>query len=135
MDASVITAKIESLRRCEERVQSRCPATVELLVRDVDAQDILALNLSRAVQLCVDLALHRISRKNSAVPATMGAVFDALAEQNVIDAALAHRLKSAVGFRNLAVHQYEALDWTIVHAICTRHLNDFRDFARVILPR
>ena len=62
----------------------------------------------------------------------MGAVFDVLAEQNVIDAALAHRLKSAVGFRNLAVHQYEALDWTIVQAIYTRYLNDFRNFARAI---
>jgi len=45
---------------------------------------------------------------------------------------LAKRMKSAVGFRNLAVHQYEAMDWAIVHATCTRHLDDFRMFARVI---
>ena len=132
MDADVIAAKLESLRRCIARVEARCPATAAALAKDVDAQDIVALNLSRAVQLCVDLALHRISRGGDAAPTTMGGAFDTLAANGTLDIELAKRMKSAVGFRNLAVHQYEAMDWAIVHAISTRHLDDFRMFARVI---
>ena len=132
MDASVIAAKLESLRRCVARVEARCPSTAAALAKDVDAQDIVALNLSRAVQLCVDLALHRISTSGDAAPTTMGGAFDTLATNVILDSELAKRMKSAVGFRNLAVHQYEAMDWAIVHAICTRHLNDFRMFAQVI---
>lgn len=65
-------------------------------------------------------------------PATMGGAFDALVPVGTITAALAGRMKSAVGFRNLAVHQYEAMDWAIVHAICTEHLGDFREFAKLV---
>lgn len=132
MDASVVDTKLESLRRCIARVEARCPATADELAREIDAQDIVALNLSRAVQLCVDLALHRLSKTGQTTPATMGAAFDELAHIGTINADLAQRMKSAVGFRNLAVHQYEAMDWRIVHAICTKHLDDFRSFARLL---
>lgn len=63
----------------------------------------------------------------------MGAAFDALAQIGTINTDLARRMKSAVGFRNLAVRQYEAMGWRIVHALCTKHLDDYRTFARVIL--
>jgi uncharacterized protein YutE (UPF0331/DUF86 family) len=32
-------------------------------------------------------------------------------------------------------HNYEAINWKIVHAICTQHLSDFRDFAASIAAR
>lgn len=130
--SSIVTAKLESLRRCIVRVQTHCPATAEALAGDVDAQDIIALNLSRAVQLCVDLALHRLSATRETTPATMGSAFERLAHVGTIDEELAKRMRSAVGFRNLAVHQYEAMDWAIVHAICSKHLGDFREFAQRI---
>jgi len=49
-----------SLRRCLERVRGRCPQSVETLLSDLDSQDIVALNLTRAVQICVDVAAHVI---------------------------------------------------------------------------
>ena len=42
-------------------------------------------------------------------------------------------MKKAVGFRNIAIHNYDAIDWHIVHSICQRNLDDFRDFAACIL--
>jgi hypothetical protein len=73
MDEGLVNAKLESLRRCVARVKARCPAMVDELAKDIDSQDIIALNLSRAVQLCVDLALHRLSTTGQTTPATMGA--------------------------------------------------------------
>jgi uncharacterized protein YutE (UPF0331/DUF86 family) len=133
MDEGVVNAKLESLRRCVARLESHCTATADELAKDIDAQDIIALNLSRSVQVCVELALHRLSATGQTTPATMGAAFDELAQIGTINTDLAQRMKSAVGFRNLAVHQYEAMDWRIVHAICTKHLDDFRTFARLIV--
>lgn len=49
--------------------------------------------------------------------------------------ALALRLKKSVGFRNIAVHAYDSIDWDIVFAIATDHLQDFMDYARVIALR
>ncbi len=93
------------------------------------AQDILAVNLSRAVQLCVDIAAHIIAESNVAAPSTMAESFDVLAQIGAIDSAAAVKMKKSVGFRNVAVHQYQAIDWRIVHSICSKNIDDFRDFA------
>ncbi|MCA1977683.1 MAG: DUF86 domain-containing protein [Thiobacillus sp.] len=132
MDRDVIEQKIESLRRCVARVRQKCPATAEILANDVDAQDILTLNLTRAVQLCVDIGAHLIAAADVPAPETMGQTFDVLAALGTISPELAARMKKAVGFRNIAVHNYEAIDWQIAHAIATRHMEDFSAFAGAI---
>ena len=132
MDRLIVARKLDSLRRCLDRVRARCPADVATLAGDPDLQDIVVLNLSRAVQICVDLALHTLSILEQPVPDTMGQAFDQLAGAGRLPAGLALRLKKAVGFRNIAVHNYGAIDWAIVYAIATRHLGDFEAFARYL---
>jgi uncharacterized protein YutE (UPF0331/DUF86 family) len=133
MDREIIEQKLESLRRCLHRVQSRCPDDATALEADIDLQDIVSLNLSRAVQLCVDIAAHYIASTELAAPATMGQSFDLLAQAGIIDGDLARRLKKAVGFRNIAMHNYDAIDWRIVHAIVKNHLQDFTSFAHAVM--
>ena len=41
-------------------------------------------------------------------------------------------MKAAVGFRNIAVHSYQTVNWDIVFAISHGGLEDFRDFARAM---
>lgn len=133
MDREVIAAKLESLRRCIRRIEDKCPPNSEVLASDVDLQDIVSLNLSRAVQLCVDIASHIVASQSLPPPATMGQAFDLLAGQGLIPRDLAGRLRSAVGFRNIAVHNYEAINWLIVFSIATRHLSDFSEFAGAVV--
>ena len=135
MDRVLIEQKLESLRRCVVRVAAKCPAGIETLASDADLQDIVVLNLTRAVQLCVDLGAHLIAETELPAPETMGQTFDLLSQAGVLEHDLAERMKRAVGFRNLAVHQYQAIDWAIVHAICVRHLQDFRAFAQAVAVR
>ena len=132
MDRQVVAQKLESLRRCVERVEGRRPASSEQLRADVDAQDIIALNLTRAVQLCIDLGAHWLAENaGSESPRSMGQVFESLAEAGVLTESLSLRLRKAVGFRNVVIHNYDVVNWEIVHAICTEQLDDFRAFARV----
>lgn len=132
MDREVIEQKLESLRRCLQRIREKCPPSADLLAVDIDLQDILALNLSRAVQLCVDIGAHIVAERNFPPPSTMGKTFDTLADAAVIDADLARRMKNAVGFRNIAVHNYETINWHVVHAIATHRLDDFKHFAEAV---
>lgn len=132
MDRLIIDRKMDSLRRCLARVRKKCPADAATLAQDADLQDIVVLNLSRAVQICADLALHALADLDLPPPDTMGQAFDRLAQGGRLDAALAVRLRKVVGFRNLAVHNYSAIDWVIVHAIATKHLDDFEAFARAV---
>lgn len=133
MDRELIEQKLESLRRCVRRVRERCPSSPEALKRDADAQDIVTLNLTRAIQLCVDIGAHLIADGDFAAPDTMGHTFDMLAEAGYIDRDLAIRLKKAVGFRNIVIHNYHTIDWHIVHVLATKHLDDFKDYARAVI--
>jgi len=132
MDREVIQEKLESLRRCLERLQQKCPKQKEILHADLDLQDIIAVNLTRAVQTSVDIAAHIISATELETPATMSGLFTSLAELGMIDVQVAERMRKSVGFRNIAVHNYDEIDWDIVYNICTQHLDDFKRFAKAM---
>ena len=132
MDSLIIEEKLEALRRCITRIEAKRAASALELSGDPDRQDILSLNLTRAVQLCVDIAMLMLTDTEQAAPQTMGEAFDALAEQSLISESLKQRLRAAVGFRNIAVHNYQAIDWSIVHAITHDGLEDFRAFAHAV---
>ncbi len=51
---------------------------------------------------------------------------------DLIDSALATSLKKAVGFRNIEVHGYTALDFELVYNIASKQRVDFQNFARII---
>ncbi len=132
MDKLIIANKIESLRRCMVRVEQRCPQSLDELLNDIDAQDVLTLNLSRAIQLCVDIALHILSSSNQVMPQTMAEAFTGLVEEGLISADIAEKMRKAVGFRNIAIHEYEQINWAIVYAIATERLDNFKLFARQV---
>lgn len=69
MDQVILTQKLDSLRRCTQRMEEKTPSSVDQLILDPDVQDILVLNLTRAVQLCVDIGSHVISESNELTPA------------------------------------------------------------------
>ena len=132
MDRVVVHQKLDSLRRCLARIRSKEPISLGLLQKDYDLQDIVSLNLTRAVQMAVDIGAHMVSAQMQAAPATMGETFDQLGRMGVISEELALQLKKSVGFRNVAVHNYNAVNWAIVFSILQGHLQDFDAFAKAI---
>jgi uncharacterized protein YutE (UPF0331/DUF86 family) len=132
MDREVVEQKLESLRRCLLRVETKCPSEALVLAADFDLQDIVSLNLSRAVQLSVDIGAHLIASMEVPPPGTMGQTFDLLAQQGVLSKELGNSLKKSVGFRNIAIHNYDNTNWHIVHSIVKNHLVEFSEFAKVV---
>lgn len=133
MDREVVDKKLESLRRCLLRLETKCPQEPSILIADLDLQDIISLNLSRAVQICVDIGAHLIAGLEIPPPGTMGETFDLLAQEGILSKELATNLKKAVGFRNIAVHNYETINWHIVYSIVKNHLDDFNAFAKIVV--
>jgi len=132
MDRLIPSGKLESLRRCIKRIEDKKPVDVGYLIQDPDLQDILVLNLTRAVQLSVDIGSHIISDTDETAPQTMGEVFTILNKIGAICQKTCEQLKKTVGFRNIAVHNYETINWEIVYAICEQSLDDFRRFSQEI---
>jgi len=133
VDRAIVLFKIESLERRVDRVQSKVPQTSRELAQDLDAQDVIVLNLERVVQLCVDIAAHVVADLKTPAPMTMAEGFDGLHKAGVIDEGVAQRMKKAVGFRNIAVHEYRTINWDVVYSIMTERLDDFRQYAAAIV--
>ena len=132
MDKKLVAEKLDSLFRCIKRIESKRPDSKDVLADDIDLQDIIAINLERAVQLAVDIGSHVIANSSEYSPSTMGEVFIILEKMAVIQPSTAARMYAAVGFRNISVHAYEKINWSIVYSIISDNLNDFRLFARDI---
>jgi uncharacterized protein YutE (UPF0331/DUF86 family) len=132
MNSLVIKTKLESLRKCLDRIVLKKPKTLEDLLQDIDAQDIIALNLERSVQLCVDIANHILSSLDDAPAMSMSESFERLSEKGIIQEELGRNLKKAVGFRNLSVHAYDKIDWQLVWNILEGDLNDLVRFLQCV---
>ena len=128
----VVLAKIASVERCLRRVRSVTGGDPERL-SDIDVQDIFVLNLERAVQATIDLAVRVVTREGLGVPATLKESFSLLESNGLLEASLAQRLRSMVGFRNIAVHAYQDLNLAVLKAILTEYLTDLEEFCRVVL--
>jgi uncharacterized protein YutE (UPF0331/DUF86 family) len=61
--------------------------------------------------------------------------FSLLEQHGVLEASLAGRLRKMVGFRNLAVHDYQTIDPRILESIVTTRLDDLRAFAALVAER
>ena len=56
-----------------------------------------------------------------------------LADAHLIESEHAAQLQRMIGFRNIAVHQYQTLDIAIVEAILQRDLDDLLAYAQTIV--
>ena len=93
----------------------------------------MVLHLWQAVQITIDLALSWCVRAGLGAPPTYGDAFRRLAAEGLLDEDVAARLVRAVGFRNLVVHAYAALDLARVHAAAVSGSADLRAFAAALL--
>jgi uncharacterized protein YutE (UPF0331/DUF86 family) len=135
VDKALVAAKVAAVRDATARVRTVLPASAEALAADRTAREVVILNLLVAIQGCLDLATHWLADAGWEVPTSYAEVFIALARHDVIEPALAERLASAAGFRNLVAHQYGALDWRRVHALATSDLSDLDTLCREIARR
>ena len=133
MDKIILDKKIDSILRCLVRIEQRLPASRELFLKDYDAQDVVILNITRAVQLSVDIATHILSTHDQAVPHTMSEAFTQLYRQGIISKLIADKIKKSVGYRNVAVHSYDDINLEITYEIAKDHLQDFKEFIKEIV--
>ena len=131
MDKDLLQTKLQMLSRCLERIKSQHVESLEDLETNLDKQEIIILNLQRAVQVCIDIGNH-ILLDYSVTPATMAGTFKFMYEKGLITESCSINLAHVVAFRNIAVHQYDVLDNSIIFSVIKEHLSDFTDFAQSV---
>lgn len=125
VDRDVVLAKLDTIDRCITRIEHTHGERSRVLL-PVEIDDITALNLQRAVQAAIDLATHVVAAEGYGNPDSMADAFTLLERQGVVDPGLAGRLRRMVGFRNIAIHEYQSVNPDIVEGIVEHHLGDLR---------
>ena len=92
-----------------------------------------SLNIQRACQAAQDLANRMIRTHQLGLPQNARESFLLLADAKLITPDLAATLISMVGFRNIAVHEYQRLNIAILRAIIEKHLADLLRFSNQLL--
>lgn len=77
--------------------------------------------------------MYIASEKKLGIPKSSRDGFKLLHEANLIDESLAKSLMNMVGFRNIAVHDYQSLELDILESIIHNHLDDFGKFTKIVL--
>lgn len=125
--------KAQIIERCLQRIQEEYAGDPANLL-NITRQDSIILNLQRACEAAIALAMHWVSENGWGIPATSREAFDFLADHGAIEASLASRLKAMVGFRNIAIHDYQKMNLEILKEIITKHLGDLTEFALTLTP-
>lgn len=127
MGKDIIFNKISSIERCLNRIEEvygNNPKNLE----DYTRQDSIILNIQRACECAIDLAMHIVSEKKLGIPQNSRDAFEVLEANKVINKELANKMKAMVGFRNIAVHNYEDVNMKVVQIIIEKHLGDFTEY-------
>ena len=132
IDHAVVDVKLRELAHRLRRVKEKKPASAKALASDDDLQDILARNLTLAIQVSIDIAFH-VCAARGVLPATAAEAFVQMAGLGLIPRPLADRLVLAVGFRNIMIHEYAKIDWKIVMRVIRSGTSDLAAFGKAMV--
>ena len=135
MADDVLLNKAATIERCVARARQEYAANPSGFGTDFTRQDAAILNIQRACEAALDMGQHLIRREQLGLPQSARDVFTLLAQGGWITAELADGLKRMVGFRNIAVHDYQALQLPITVRIIEQHLDEFLHYSQALLQR
>ena len=135
MADDVLLNKAAAIERCVARAREEYACDPATFATNFTRQDAAILNIQRACEAALDMGHHIIRRENLGMPQSSRDVFALLADAHWLTPEVADSMKRMVGFRNIAVHEYQTLQLPITVNIIQSHLDDFLAYARQMLLR
>ena len=127
LEKDVILSKISIIKNCIKTIEKVTELNPEKL-DELVVQDVFVLNLQRAIQAAIDIANVFISAYGWKLPDTYKESFAVLKDQKVISPDIYKVMVKMVGFRNIAVHDYQQLDVDILKSILSQNLKNLEQF-------
>ncbi|NGX49853.1 MAG: hypothetical protein K940chlam5_01457 [Candidatus Anoxychlamydiales bacterium] len=131
----VILNKVASIEKCIKRIKEEYVGSEAELETNFTKQDAIILNLQRACEATVDLAARLVRLNNLGIPQKTRDVFIFLEDGKIISQDLSKRLQKMVDFRDIAVHDYRALNLEVVKSIIEKKLGDFLEYTKLVLEK
>ena len=133
MADEVLLKKAAIVERAARRAREEYAAAGAAFATDFTRQDAAVMNIQRACEAVVDMANHIVRRDRLGVVSSARESFDTLVSAGFITQELAEAMKHMVGFRNLAVHDYQRLLLAVAERVIQRDLDDLLAFSEVVV--
>ncbi len=126
----IVLNKSAVIERCLRRIQEEYRACPQL--DNFTHLDALTLNIERACQASIDLAMHVVAREKLGIPQSNAQAFSLLVAAGIIDEQLGTSLRGMAGFRNISVHSYQDLDQEIIFFVVREGYKDLVALCRAV---
>ena len=124
----VLLNKTATIEHSIHRALEEYNKNPETFASDFTRQDAAILNIQRACEAALDMGQHLIRKHKLGIPQSSRDVFALLATADFLPAELAEKMKKMVGFRNIAVHEYQRLQLAVTEYVITQRLDDFNQY-------
>ena len=132
-DIDLVYKKLAFIEACVHEL--RTLGRPEDVRTDLREQRFEAYTLQVAIQAALDVAAHVVSGERLGFASKNRDYFELLVKFGWLPKELAPVLHNMVGFRNILVHGYEAVDPAVVEKITRDHLDDLLNFVKAIRER
>lgn len=129
---AVILNKYEIVEKSINRINEEYENNSENL-ENYRRLDCIVLNLQRACEATIDIAMYIVSTRKLGIPQTKKEAFKKLEENDIISKDMSKNMQNMTGFRNIAIHDYKEINEEILKEVIEKHLNDLLEFARQML--
>ena len=125
----VVEVKISKIKELIQRIENMDFTYEQFFDGNEPYQDALVFELIQCVELATDIATHIISSENLPRPDTHKEVFMILGKNKYLSAQTAEAMAKAVGFRNIAIHDYDDEKFDIKE-VYRDYKDDIRDMKK-----
>jgi uncharacterized protein YutE (UPF0331/DUF86 family) len=129
-DIDLVRKKLAFIETCVADL--RRLARPERIEEDLREERFVEYTLQVAIQAALDVASHIVSDDRLGEPENNRALFLLLVGAGWVPADLGPVLSDMVGFRNILVHGYQAVDPAVVRQVVEHHLDDLLGFAAAV---
>jgi len=127
-DQEKMVQLVSELRKSLARLQVLAEQEQKTYLNDPDKIGSTKYHFIVAIESCIDMCNHIISRNGYRVPDDYGDTFKVMGEVGALDEDFADELRNMAKFRNRLVHLYWDIDDVQLYDILQTRLDDFKIF-------
>ena len=127
-DQEKMVRLVSELRKSVARLRDIGNLPLDDFLKDPDKIGSSKYNFIVAIESCIDMCNHVISRNGYRVPEDYGDTFRVMGDVEAIDSDFSEELTNMAKFRNRLVHLYWEIDDRQLYEILQTRLDDFKKF-------
>jgi len=135
IDKQIVYSRIQEIEDSLDRLKKIGEVEEEVFVADNNLKDIASYRLLIIIEASISICQHICAREIHKAPESYADCFSLLEKNNIITKDISVRLQQMARFRNMLIHIYWDIDYSLVHQIIKKRMNDTKEFISQIAKK